>query len=114
MWYEKIFKVIEAQKNDERSVKMSAYMRDQFKFLGVPKPLLKSIIAPFLKESTKETSVDWDFVYLCWAKDYREAQYAGIKYLIRNQKKLLDTDVYNIKKLSSKNLGGIQLMVLTK
>ena len=73
-------------------------MKNKFEFLGIPKPKLKEIIKPFLAKS-KKLSFDWEFVFLCWEKPYREAQYVAIEYLIMRRKDLTDNDLGNLQKL---------------
>lgn len=40
MWNLEMFDKLEAEKNEQQAAKMSAYMKDMFPFLGVPKPML--------------------------------------------------------------------------
>ena len=98
MWYDNLFKELEKNKNEEQSKKMSAYMQNKFIFLGIPKPLLKEIEKPYLKEGKKH-DLDWNFVLLCWQKNYREAQYTAIDYLSQNIKKLIVNDLPRLKEL---------------
>lgn len=79
----------------ERVLKMSTH---KLPFLGLPKPLLNKVIKPYIKIASKE-DVDWGFVDVCWEKDYREAKYTGVDYLIAVQKKLLEQDLDKLKKL---------------
>lgn len=59
---------------------MSAYMRNQFPFLGISSPERKELSKAFLKEARKRKEVDWEFIYKCWEKDEREFQYVAIDY----------------------------------
>lgn len=101
MWYQGIFEQLEKMQDKEQGVKMSAYMQDRFPFLGIPKPALKQYIKPYLQESRK-LEFDWDFVFMCWEKPYREAQYIAVKYILLHQKQLSDTDLYKIQQLITK------------
>jgi 3-methyladenine DNA glycosylase AlkD len=98
MWYDNLFKELEENKNSEQAVKMSAYMQNKFIFLGIPKPKLKEIIKPYIKEGKKH-EINWKFVDLCWKKNYREAQYVAIEYLDSLIKLLTDKDLPNLKEL---------------
>ena len=98
MWYKDLFTELEKQNNVEQSEKMSAYMQNKFPFLGVPKPKLKELVKPYLKEIKKQ-EIDWEFINFCWSKDYREAQYVALDYLSDKAKKLTDKDLSNLKKL---------------
>lgn len=98
LWYQGIFEQLEKMKDNEQGAKMSAYMKDRFPFLGVPKPSLKLHIKPYLQKSRK-LDVDWEFVRLCWEKPYREAQYIAVEYILLHEKQLLDTDIDRIQEL---------------
>lgn len=98
MWYSDLFKELEKLENKEIASKMSAYMQNKFKFLGVQKPTLANFIKPYLKES-KKYELDWKFIDLCFDKEYREAQYIAIEYLGLFEKKLVKDDFEKIKSL---------------
>ncbi|MHC1772161.1 MAG: DNA alkylation repair protein [Flexilinea sp.] len=98
MWYQGIFEQLEKMQDSEQAAKMSAYMQGRFPFLGVPKPVLKQTVNPYLQKSRK-LEFDWEFVRLCWNKLYREAQYIAVEYILLHEKKLLDTDINKIQDL---------------
>ncbi len=98
MVYEEIFKVLEANANPDNAIPMKAYMRNQFEFLGIQSNKLKELNGPFLKISKKH-DLNWDFVYQCWDKNYREAQYLAIHYLKKNLNKIDKSNLLNLKKL---------------
>lgn len=98
MWYENLFLKMEQSADRLQAEKMSAYMKNKFEFLGIQKPKLKEIIKPYLKER-KQYDFDWEFVALCWGKDYREAQYVAIDYLAMNSKKFTEDDLPRLKQL---------------
>jgi len=98
MWYDNLFTELEKNKNAEQAKKMSAYMQNKFVFLGIPKPKLKEILKPYIKEGKKH-EINWKFVNICWKKDYREAQYAAVEYLDSLLKLLSDRDLPKLKKL---------------
>lgn len=98
MWYEDMFTSLEKLKDDNQAIKMANYMQNKFIFLGLPKPKLSNFMRPYLKES-KKYSFNWNFIKLCWDKEYREAQYIGIAYLSQNIKFLTKDDLENIKYL---------------
>jgi len=80
----------------EQAKKMSAYMQDKFVFLGVPKPLLKDIMKPFLS-ATAKSPLDWNIVMELWNKDFREAQYVAVAYLEKHQKEIMPSDIERLK-----------------
>jgi 3-methyladenine DNA glycosylase AlkD len=98
MRYDKIFAELEKHKDDKQGEKMSAYMRNLFPFLGIPKPKLKELEKSFFTELNK-TELDWGFINACWKKDYREAQYVALDYLKTKAKKLTKDDLPKLKKL---------------
>lgn len=95
-----LFSLLEQNKDEERAVQMSAYMRDQFSFLGISSPKRRELSRQFLKEARKKKKVDWDFINECWEKDEREFQYLAIDYLKRMEKFLTADDVPKIKQLA--------------
>lgn len=98
LWYDNLFQELEQFRDNKQAEKMSSYMQNKFEFLGIRKPQLKEITKPYLKESRKY-DFDWEFVNICWGKDYREAQYIAINYLSMNLKKLTDKDLPKLKQL---------------
>ena len=50
---------------------MSAYMRDQFAFLGIPTPERKRLCRDFLKT---QKAIDWAFLFKCWEQPEQEYQ----------------------------------------
>jgi len=98
MWYDNLFSDMEKNKNAGQAIKMAAYMQNKFVFLGIPKPKLKEIIKPYIKEGKKH-DLDRKFIDICWKKDYREAQYTAVEYLDSMVKSLTDKELPNLKKL---------------
>lgn len=98
MWYDKLFEQLEMLADAEQGQKMAAYMQNQFPFLGVPKPKLKEFMKPFMQQS-KKLDFDWDFVFSCWEKPYREAQYVAVEYILIHRKQLSINDLDNIQRL---------------
>lgn len=82
----------------EQAKKMSAYMRDQFKYYGIPAPLRKNLCKSFLQEEKKGKCVDWAFLDQCWNDVHREFQYVVMDYLSVMQKYLTFEDVPHIEK----------------
>lgn len=97
-WYDELFTLMETSGTEEQSIKMAAYMQNMFPFRGIPKPELKVMYKPFLAKVRKE-KINWEFVTLCWKKDYREAQYVGVEYLLAHKKELTEKDLPKIKTL---------------
>ncbi len=100
MDYNNVYTEIEKLKDEKESVKMAAYMRNLFPYLGVPTPKRKSACKEFFKTARKEKEVDWEFVYKCWENEYREMQYVAMDYLSIVQKCFLTEDIEKVKKLA--------------
>lgn len=91
---------IERAGDSEQSVKMSAYMRNQFSFLGIPTPKRKALCKEYFKTAKKEKVVDWEFINTCWGNFAREFQYIAMDYLVLMQNHLTPSDVEKIKALA--------------
>lgn len=91
---------IKSNGDPERAVKMSAYMRDKFSFLGIPTPKRKELCKEYFKMAEKGTNVNWEFIDLCWREPYREFQYVATDYLTLMQKHLTPQDVPKIRELA--------------
>lgn len=73
--------------------RMSAYMKDHFPYIGIPKPKRAELTKAFLKEVTKEKKIDWNLVNYFWELPEREFQYLALEYLSKQQKYLVKTDI---------------------
>jgi 3-methyladenine DNA glycosylase AlkD len=93
-----IFETFRTHADAEKATKMSAYMRDQFPFLGIPTPQRKKLCAPFLKEIGKG-SVDWDFIFTLWEQPEREFQYLAMDYLAKVKASLTPADIPNLRQV---------------
>jgi 3-methyladenine DNA glycosylase AlkD len=87
-----VFEVFRAAGDPERAVRMSAYMRDRFPFLGIPAPERKRLSRPFLKDVGR-TSVDWSLILECWGQPEREFQYLALDLLDRAKGSLSPDDI---------------------
>ncbi|MDR1389350.1 MAG: DNA alkylation repair protein [Treponema sp.] len=93
-------KIIEAYRNaaDAALAKpMSAYMRDQFFFLGIPRPKRREIAKEFF--TAREEKIKWTFVNDCWKRE-REFQYLALEYLSKKQHLLVPADVARLRRLA--------------
>jgi 3-methyladenine DNA glycosylase AlkD len=69
----------------ERAVAMTAYMRGQFPFIGIPAPEQRRLSAPVVRALPAPSEADVvAFTSRCWAAEEREYQYAGCDYAIRH------------------------------
>jgi len=95
--YNEIFQRFEDNSDPEKAVKMSAYMRNQFPFLGLATPLRRSLSKNFLMEAKTMARVDFRFVKECWTKPPREYQYLAVSYLHAVRDLLVPTDMPSLK-----------------
>lgn len=83
----------------EQAKSMSAYMRDQFEFLGIKTPKRRQLCREAFKKATKTGKLDWEFVEICWQKPQREYQYIACDYLVKMKKFTTLKDLPKLKKL---------------
>jgi 3-methyladenine DNA glycosylase AlkD len=95
-----IFTKFKSHANADQAVQMSAYMRNQFAYLGIPTPLRRTLAKEFLASEKKKTGTDWDFINVCWGKEEREFQYLALDYLQLKKPLLTPDDVPHLKKLA--------------
>ena len=95
-----LINAILANKDEQQAIGMSAYMRDQFQFLGISTPLRQKICKPYFKQAQKAQTVDWGFINTCWANPYRELQYVAKDYLVTMQEILTPSDIPKIRELA--------------
>ena len=75
-----IFVEFEKLKNEKKAIEMSAYMKNQFAFLGIQANPRKEIENKIFKFVSKE-DLDFKFTDKCYKNKYREFQYASVDYL---------------------------------
>ncbi len=75
-----IFAEFKKLKNDKKAIEMSAYMKNQFAFLGISASPRKEIENKIFK-SVSKGDLDFKFTDKCYKNKYREFQYASIDYL---------------------------------
>ncbi len=91
--YLKIKKLFEKNRNEEKAIQESKYMRNKFRFYGLQTPIRKKLYKDFLKEEKKNKTIDWEFLDKCYEDEYREFQYLVADYLIAMAKYLSYDDV---------------------
>ena len=96
----RLFADLRAAADGERAAPMAAYMRDQFRYLGVQTPARRKISRPFLNAAKKERLLDWDFVDACWQAEEREFQYVAADYLRKVRHLLTVADLPRIRGLA--------------
>jgi 3-methyladenine DNA glycosylase AlkD len=80
---------LESHRSEARAKTMSAYMRDQFPFLGIPSPERTRLTkAVFLEHGALKKPLDENVILELWNLPEREYQYVACQYLERFRKKL--------------------------
>lgn len=84
----------------ERAIKMAAYMKDHFDFLGVMAGPRREAQRDFLNLATKGPMEDvWLTVTECWEQPEREFQYVAADLLRKNLQRLSPEDLPCLKRL---------------
>lgn len=91
--FEELLTAFEKAANPDRAEQMSAYMRHQFQFYGIPTPERRQLYKPIISIDKKSKSIDWDLLSQAWETPYRELDYFVCDYLKGLQKILTYDDV---------------------
>lgn len=86
--------VFEAHRDADQAAQMSAYMRDQFPFLGIRSAQRESLQRQVLAELPSPSPADvLAFAERCWDRADREYQYTGVDLVRRHAKRLTVDDL---------------------
>ncbi len=85
--------------NQEQAKKMSAYMKDNFLYLGIQKPQRAVLQKEFIKQAKKHKTVNWDFIFMLWDLPEREFQYLALDYMLALKDSLQKADIDKTKLL---------------
>lgn len=94
--YLELKKLFATHGDPERAPKMAAYMRDQFKFYGLPAAKRKMLYKELLRREKQKEIVDWPLLDRCYEDEHRECQYFVVDYLAAMQRFLTFEDVPKI------------------
>lgn len=97
--YNQLIKSFYDHENQEQAHKMSAYMKDNFLFLGIQKPQRAELHKEFIKQAKKQKKVNWDFIFMLWDLPEREFQYLALDYLLALKDSLQKSDIDRSKPL---------------
>lgn len=78
---------------------MKAYMKDQFPYLGLSRPVRDELQRDFIKQKVKQPPIDWAWITATYGQPEREFQYLAIDYLRKMEKKLQPGDLATLKNL---------------
>lgn len=98
---DRLSRAFEGARDPDRAGPMAAYLRDQFPFLGIPRPTQQALTREVLAELGRPTEPDLVAVArACWARPEREYQYFACTWLRRHARgcsaDLMDTAWYLI------------------
>lgn len=94
MMIEELEKKFKHHSDPDRARAMSAYMRGQFAYYGIPAPLRKDLCSSFLRRnSIQDPDSLKNLVLDMWSRSEREWQYTAIELLERNMKCLGSKDI---------------------
>lgn len=80
---------LEAQRDPAQAIRMAAYMRNQFAFLGIPSPARRAVMREVLAGVVQPTGNELTaFALALWARPEREYQYCACDLLARHAKRL--------------------------
>lgn len=96
---EELIKTLYAHGNPQLAEGMAAYMKNQFSFLGIPKPVRAKLQKGFIKEAKKQGRIEWQDVYALWDLPEREFQYVALDYLVELREYLQPFDIHHLQTL---------------
>ena len=86
--------------NKSKATAMSAYMKNKFQFMGLPKPIRDTIVKPWLKILS---GIRWEEQKIAsswlWKQDEREFQYVAMELLFKNKKLWTEESLTHFEKL---------------
>ncbi|MDE6287719.1 MAG: DNA alkylation repair protein [Muribaculaceae bacterium] len=91
--YRTITSSLEKLQDKEKADREAAYMRNKFKFYGIPAPKRRAAYKEFLSQEKKNKVIDWDLLDQCWDAEHREMQYFVKDYLEIMHKHLTYGDI---------------------
>lgn len=84
IYVERLSAMFSSRTNEELGRRMSAYMKNNFPFLGIQSPLRKQLTKAFTHEHGYPSSDQLDFVVMeCWEQPWRELHYAAMEIASR-------------------------------
>ena len=94
-----LIETLNANRNPQLAEGMAAYMKNQFPFLGIPKPVRTKLQKDFIKRAKKQGRIEWQDVYALWDLPEREYQYVALDYLVELKEYLQPVDIYHLQTL---------------
>lgn len=93
-WFETVQIQFNAVANPEKAIAMAAYMKNNFQFLGIPKPIRSEETKKMFTEYGKPTLEILDqLVPMLWEKPIREYHYFAMECLFHQRKHFKESDI---------------------
>lgn len=97
---DQIKKILAENADPDNAKRMTAYMKHNFSFFGIPASKRRPLIADLLKSTRRKSRAEiLTIVRTLWAFDEREFQYIAMDLLVRHLAKLKDSDIECIEHL---------------
>lgn len=81
MIFQEVIDLFKSHQDEGKAYYMAKYMKDQFPFLGLAKPLRIRLQAETIRRAKQQPDVDWDGIFYLWNQPEREFQYLAMDYL---------------------------------
>ncbi len=91
--------LFESHRNTDNAAAMTAYLKNQFSFLGIKKPERQQLCKAVLAGCKKNNAIDWQWVNDLWQRPEREYQYLAMEILLVSKTKLTFADLDKIEHL---------------
>lgn len=92
-----IIELFKANANPELAIPMEAYQKNQFPFLGIPKPTRHHLQKEWIKQTANASEIDENLIILLWNMPEREFQYLAVDLLLAMKKKIKPTHIEMMK-----------------
>lgn len=96
---DELIRILYANRDPQQAEGMAAYMKNQFSFLGIPKPIRSKLQKDFIKQAKKQGQIEWQDVYALWDLPEREFQYVALDYLVSLKDSLQPADIFHLQTL---------------
>jgi 3-methyladenine DNA glycosylase AlkD len=95
-YLKKLYQIFDRHRNHEDAPYMKKYMRDQFVFFGLKKPIRAQLMKDFFKENPPPLFPELEKIVLeCWQLPERELQYVAVE-LLKKQHKLWQPEIIRL------------------
>ncbi|MEY4479445.1 MAG: hypothetical protein RLZZ267_123 [Bacillota bacterium] len=83
-----IIELFKANANPELAIPMEAYQKNQFPFLGIPKPMRHRLQKDWMKQTARAAEIDANLITQLWDMPEREFQYLAVDLLLAMKTKI--------------------------